>query len=86
MNKFATVTGRRVQPYEYYGVQDADRSSCCCMRYYRNSRLFDFKREKVGAVKYICTDLLLKYFLAEIPSSVQKIAVLDGNERTRCNW
>ncbi len=82
MDRFAAVTGRKYKPYEYYGAADADRvvvaMGSVCDTIEETVDYLISKGEKVGCVKvHLYRPFAESAFLAEIPQSVQKIAVLD---------
>ncbi len=80
--KIATLTGRQYQPFDYYGSPHAERIVVCM-----GSALSTLEEtvdelmkrgEKVGLVKVrLYRPFSVKNFLAALPSSAQKIAVLD---------
>ncbi|MGE5543722.1 MAG: pyruvate:ferredoxin (flavodoxin) oxidoreductase [Bacillota bacterium] len=82
MREISKLTGRNYQLFNYYGAPDADRvivamgSVCECAEEvvdYLNNR-----GEKVGVVKvHLYRPFSEKHFLAVMPNTVKKIAVLD---------
>eukprot|EP01084_Bolivina_argentea_P192375 330277_1 len=85
MNEFAAVTGRKYELFEYYGPKDADR--CIVMMgsgadtAEQTVDYMNAKGEKVGILKVrLYRPWSTEHFLKSLPSSINKIAVLD---RTR---
>ncbi|MBS4023256.1 MAG: pyruvate:ferredoxin (flavodoxin) oxidoreductase [Dethiobacter sp.] len=82
MNKISEVTGREYGLFNYYGAPDAERviiamgSACDTIE-----ETIDYlmnKGEKVGLVKVrLYRPFSVKHFLAAIPATAKKIAVLD---------
>ena len=82
MQEINRLTGRKYKLFNYYGAEDADRvivamgSACDTIREtidYMNSQ-----GEKVGLVEvHLYRPFAIERFLAAIPGSVKKIAVLD---------
>ena len=82
MNDVAAKTGRQYHLYDYYGSEDAERVVVCmgagvpileeAIDYIRKSG------EKVGVVAvHLFRPFAAKYFVAALPKTVKKIAVLD---------
>jgi pyruvate-ferredoxin/flavodoxin oxidoreductase len=82
MDKFASLTGRQYQLFDYYGPTDAERvivlmGSGCETVQETVDYLVD-KGEKVGLIKVrLYRPFCAKYFLKSLPSKVKAIAVLD---------
>ncbi len=82
MREISRLTGREYRLFNYYGAPDADRiivamgSVCECAEEvvdYLNNR-----GEKVGVVKvHLYRPFSIKHFLAAVPPTVKKVAVLD---------
>ena len=87
MGQVAKLTGRAYKLFDYYGAADADRiiiamgSSCEAIEEtvdYLNAR-----GEKVGLVKvHLYRPFSMSHFMAAIPASVKKIAVLDRTKES----
>lgn len=87
MDKIATVTGRKYHLFDYYGAEDADRviiamgSVTECIR-----EVVDYltaKGEKVGLLSvHLYRPFSAKHFLAAMPKSVKRIAVLDRTKES----
>ena len=82
MNEVAKVTGRAYKLFDYYGAPDAEEvivamgSSCEAIQETIDVLLKQGK--KVGVVKvHLYRPFSAKHFLAAVPASVKKIAVLD---------
>jgi pyruvate-ferredoxin/flavodoxin oxidoreductase len=83
MNKFAELTGRQYKLFDYYGAPDAKRvvilmgSGAETVQEtvdYMSERL----EEKVGAIKVrLYRPFSIKHLMEALPSTVEKIAVLD---------
>jgi pyruvate-ferredoxin/flavodoxin oxidoreductase len=82
MNRFAALTGRRYQLFEYVGAPDAERvivmmGSGCETAEETMAALRD-NGEKVGLLKVrLYRPFSVERFIAALPRSVRKIAVLD---------
>ncbi|MDR1595475.1 MAG: pyruvate:ferredoxin (flavodoxin) oxidoreductase [Puniceicoccales bacterium] len=82
MEKFGNLTGRNYKPFDFYGVDDAERvvvamgSSCKTL-----VKAVDYLRkngEKIGLVSVrLYRPFSAKHFVDILPKSVKKIAVLD---------
>ncbi|HVK37470.1 MAG TPA: pyruvate:ferredoxin (flavodoxin) oxidoreductase, partial [Candidatus Kapabacteria bacterium] len=82
MDRFAALTGRRYNLFDYYGAPDADRvvvamgSGCETV-----GEIVDYlnaRGEKVGMVKVrLFRPFSVEHMLAALPSTVRSIAVLD---------
>ncbi|MDR2779319.1 MAG: pyruvate:ferredoxin (flavodoxin) oxidoreductase [Puniceicoccales bacterium] len=82
MDSFGKLTGRYYKPFEYLGSKDADRvivaigSSCETLA--KTVKHLEKVGEKVGVVKvHLYRPFSVKHFVAVLPKSVQRIAVLD---------
>ena len=82
MQKINSLTGRNYQPFNYYGVPDAEHvivamGSVCDVI----DEVVDYlteKGEKVGAIRvHLYRPFSQKYFMQVLPKTVKKIAVLD---------
>ncbi len=82
MGKINQVTGRNYQLFNYYGAPDADRliiaMGSVCEALEETVDYLNKRGEKVAVMKVrLYRPWSTKHFLAAIPSSVKKIAVLD---------
>ena len=82
MDKIATVTGRSYKLFDYYGAADADRVVIAMGSVTEAAReAIDYlqaKGEKVGLISvHLYRPFSAKHFLAALPKSVKRIAVLD---------
>ena len=82
MDKLATVTGRSYNLFDYYGAEDADRVIIAMGSATEAIReAIDYLRakgEKVGLISvHLYRPFSAKHFLAALPKSVKRIAVLD---------
>jgi len=82
MQEINQLTGRNYQLFNYYGAADADRviiamgSACDAIR--ETIDYLNLNGEKVGLVDvHLYRPFAIEHFLAAIPASVKKIAVLD---------
>ncbi|MDR2432680.1 MAG: pyruvate:ferredoxin (flavodoxin) oxidoreductase [Puniceicoccales bacterium] len=82
MDLFGKLTGRYYKPFEYLGSKDADRivismgSSCETLA--ETVRHLEKDGEKVGLIKvHLYRPFSLKHFMAVLPKSVKRIAILD---------
>ncbi len=82
MDKFAALTGRQYQLFEYVGSADADRvivlmgSGCGAVE--ESVQALNARGEKVGLVKVrLYRPFACEAFLRALPASVRRIAVLD---------
>lgn len=82
MQKINTLTGRNYKPFNYYGAEDAEHvlvvmgSAAGCIQ--ETIDYLTAKGEKVGLLEvHLYRPFSAKYFLSELPESVQKITVLD---------
>ncbi|MBP8760552.1 MAG: pyruvate:ferredoxin (flavodoxin) oxidoreductase [Parabacteroides sp.] len=82
LNKLATVTGRKYNLFDYYGAEDADRVIIAMGSVTEAARevidMLTAKGEKVGLVSiHLYRPFSAKHFLAAVPKTAKKIAVLD---------
>ena len=82
MDKFAALTGRAYQLYEYHGVPDAERvivlMGSGCETAQETVDTLNESGEKVGVLKVrLYRPFACEKFVAALPKSVQAIAVLD---------
>ena len=82
MNKIAEITGRKYGLFDYYGAPDADRVIIAMGSVTEAIReTIDYlteKGEKVGLVAvHLYRPFSAKHFLAAVPASTKRIAVLD---------
>src|SRR5690554_3580024 len=82
MEQVSKLTGRNYKPFDYVGAPDAERviivmgSGCDTVE--ETVNYFSAKGEKVGMIKVrLYRPFSAEHFLQVLPSSVQKIAVLD---------
>jgi pyruvate-ferredoxin/flavodoxin oxidoreductase len=82
MDKFAKITGRQYQLFEYYGVPDAERvivlMGSGAETASETARYLVERGEKVGVVNvHLYRPFSVKHFLTALPPTVKVIAVLD---------
>ena len=82
MNEIGKETGRTYKPFVYYGAPDAERVIVCMGSVTQCAEeVIDYltaKGEKVGMVKvHVYRPFDTKRFLATMPATVKKVAVLD---------
>ncbi|WP_415635498.1 pyruvate:ferredoxin (flavodoxin) oxidoreductase [Paraphotobacterium marinum] len=82
MNKFYSLTGRRYQPFEYIGDNDATRiiisMGSSTETVAETVNWLNTQQEKVGVIKVkLYRPFSVKHFLRVLPNSVKSIAVLD---------
>ncbi|OGK04650.1 MAG: pyruvate:ferredoxin (flavodoxin) oxidoreductase [Candidatus Raymondbacteria bacterium RIFOXYD12_FULL_49_13] len=82
IEKFAAITGRKYGLFEYYGTPDADRvvivMGCGSEVCRETAEYLNAKGEKVGVVKVrLYRPFSVKHFVAMLPKTVKKLAVLD---------
>ncbi|MEG2180997.1 MAG: pyruvate:ferredoxin (flavodoxin) oxidoreductase, partial [Bacteroidales bacterium] len=82
MDKLATVTGRSYKLFDYYGAEDAERVIIAMGSVTEAAReAIDYLRakgEKVGLISvHLYRPFSAKHFLAALPKTVKRIAVLD---------
>lgn len=87
MHDINKLTGRNYQLFNYYGVEDADRiiiamgSGCDAIR--ETINYLNARGERVGLLEvHLYRPFSIEHFLQAIPSSVQKIAVLDRTKES----
>lgn len=89
MNKFASVTGRQYQIYEYHGAVDAERVIILMGSGAETvAETVDYltaRGEKVGVLKVrLFRPFAVDKFVAALPTSVKAIAVLDRTKEPGC--
>jgi pyruvate-ferredoxin/flavodoxin oxidoreductase len=82
MDKFAALVGRSYHLFDYFGAPDAERvivmMGSGAEAAHETVEYLNARGEKVGLVKVrLYRPLSVKHFLAALPNSVRKIAVLD---------
>lgn len=82
MNKMSEITGRKYGLFNYYGAEDAERVIIAMGSVTETvEEVVDYlvgKGEKVGLLKvHLYRPFSIKHFLAQMPKTVKKIAVLD---------
>ena len=82
MNEINKITGRNYGLFNYYGAPDADRviiaMGSICEAAEETIDYLNARGEKVGIVKvHLYRPFSLKHFLAAVPKTAKKIAVLD---------
>ena len=82
MLKFAQLTGRHYQPFDYVGAKDAERVIVLMGSGAETAdetvEYFTAKGEKIGIVKVrLYRPFSIKHFIESLPKSVKSIAVLD---------
>ncbi len=82
LNKLAVITGRKYNLFDYYGAEDADRVIIAMGSVTEAiSEVIDMlnaQGEKVGLISvHLYRPFSAKHFLAALPKTVKKIAVLD---------
>lgn len=90
MNKIAAITGRKHGLFDYYGAKDADRVIIAMGSVTEAIReAIDYltaKGEKVGLVSvHLYRPFSAKHFLAAVPSTAKRIAVLDRTKEPGAN-
>jgi pyruvate-ferredoxin/flavodoxin oxidoreductase len=90
MNKIGEITGRKHGLFDYYGAADADRVIIAMGSVTEAIReTIDFlteKGEKVGLVAvHLYRPFSTKHFLAAVPASAKRIAVLDRTKEPGAN-
>ena len=90
MNKIAAITGRKHGLFDYYGAKDADRVIIAMGSVTEAIReaIDDLteKGEKVGMVSvHLYRPFSAKHFLAAVPSTAKRIAVLDRTKEPGAN-
>ncbi|WP_446785885.1 pyruvate:ferredoxin (flavodoxin) oxidoreductase [Macellibacteroides fermentans] len=82
LNKLAVITGRKYNLFDYYGAEDADRVIIAMGSVTEAIRevidMMNANDEKVGLISvHLYRPFSAKHFLAALPKTVKKIAVLD---------
>ena len=90
MNKISEITGRKYGLFDYYGAKDADRVIIAMGSVTEAIReTIDYlteKGEKVGLVAvHLYRPFSAKHFLAAVPSTAKRIAVLDRTKEPGAN-
>ena len=90
MNKIAEITGRKYGLFDYYGAPDADRVIIAMGSATEAIReTIDYlteKGEKVGLVAvHLYRPFSAKHFLAAVPATAKRIAVLDRTKEPGAN-
>ncbi|MDE6164493.1 MAG: pyruvate:ferredoxin (flavodoxin) oxidoreductase, partial [Muribaculaceae bacterium] len=90
MNKISEITGRKYGLFNYYGAPDADRviiamGSVCQAAEEAIDYLVE-KGEKVGLVAvHLFRPFSVKHFMAAVPATAKRIAVLDRTKEPGAN-
>ena len=87
MKQVGELTGRNYKPFDYVGAPDAERVIICmgsgCDAIEETINYLASKGEKLGLIKvHLYRPFSMKYFLAAIPASCKKIAVLDRTKES----
>ena len=90
MNKIAEITGRKYGLFDYYGAPDADRVIIAMGSVTEAIReTIDYltsKGEKVGLISvHLYRPFSAKHFLAAVPATAKRIAVLDRTKEPGAN-
>ncbi|MCH5216213.1 MAG: pyruvate:ferredoxin (flavodoxin) oxidoreductase [Muribaculaceae bacterium] len=90
MNKISEITGRKYGLFDYYGAKDADRVIIAMGSVTEAAReAIDYlmsKGEKVGLVSvHLYRPFSAKHFLAAMPATVKRVAVLDRTKEPGAN-
>ena len=90
MNKVSEITGRKYGLFSYYGAEDADRVIIAMGSVTEAIRetidYLNAQGEKVGLVSvHLYRPFSAKHFLAAVPASAKKIAVLDRTKEPGAN-
>lgn len=90
MNKISEITGRKYGLFDYYGATDAERVIIAMGSVTEAAReAIDYlngKGEKVGLVSvHLYRPFSAKHFLAAVPATVKRIAVLDRTKEPGAN-
>lgn len=90
MNKISEITGRKYGLFDYYGAADAERVIIAMGSVTEAAReAIDYlngKGEKVGLVSvHLYRPFSAKHFLAAVPTTVKRIAVLDRTKEPGAN-
>ena len=87
MKQVGELTGRNYKPFDYVGAPDAERVIICmgsgCDAIEETINYLASKGEKLGLIKvHLYRPFSMKYFMAAIPASCKKIAVLDRTKES----
>ena len=87
MAKVAKLTGRSYKLFDYVGAEDAERVIICmgsgCDAIEETVNYLVGKGEKVGLIKvHLYRPFSMKHFLAAIPKTTKKIAVMDRTKES----
>ena len=87
MKQVGELTGRNYKPFDYVGAPDAERVIICmgsgCDAIEETINYLAGKGEKLGLIKvHLYRPFSMKYFMAAIPASCKKIAVLDRTKES----
>ena len=87
MNEVGELTGRKYKLFDYVGAADADRVIIAmgsgCEAIEETINYLNAKGEKLGLIKvHLYRPFSMKHFLAAIPASCKKIAVLDRTKES----
>jgi pyruvate-ferredoxin/flavodoxin oxidoreductase len=90
MNELSAITGRRYGLFDYFGAEDADRVIVAMGTVTEAAReAIDYltaKGEKVGLVAvHLYRPFSAKHFLAAVPATARRIAVLDRTKEPGAN-
>ena len=90
MNKISEITGRKYSLFNYYGAEDADRVIIAMGSVTQAAQeAIDYlieKGEKVGLVSvHLYRPFSAKHFLAAVPATAKRIAVLDRTKEPGAN-
>ncbi|MDE6715606.1 MAG: pyruvate:ferredoxin (flavodoxin) oxidoreductase, partial [Muribaculaceae bacterium] len=90
MNKISEITGRKYGLFDYYGSEDAERVIIAMGSVTQAAReAIDYlmsKGEKVGLVSvHLYRPFSAKHFLAAVPATAKRIAVLDRTKEPGAN-
>lgn len=90
MNEISKITGRKHSLFDYYGAEDADRVIIAMGSVTEATReAIDYlasKGEKVGLVSvHLYRPFSAKHFLAAVPKTAKRIAVLDRTKEPGAN-
>ena len=90
MNKISEITGRRYSLFNYYGAEDAERVIIAMGSVTQAAQeAIDYlveKGEKVGLVSvHLYRPFSAKHFLAAVPATAKRIAVLDRTKEPGAN-
>ena len=87
MKQVGELTGRNYKPFDYVGAPDAERVIICmgsgCDAIEETINYLASKGEKLGLIKvHLYRPFSMKYFLAAVPATAKKIAVLDRTKES----